>query len=100
MLDHSCQVGRRPLAERGHDLYSTPEVAVEALLRVWIPPAGIIWEPASGFNPIVKVLRAHGRDVIASDLVDYGIDPTAHYGIDFLTAVAPLGVRSIVTNSS
>jgi hypothetical protein len=30
--------------------------------------------------------------------VDYGIDPTARYGIDFLTAVAPLGMTSIVTN--
>jgi hypothetical protein len=98
MLDHSCQVGRRPFAERGHDLYSTPDVAVEALLRVWTPPAGIIWEPASGLNPIVKVLRAHGHDVIASDLVDYGADPTARYGVDFLTATAPPGVTSVITN--
>jgi hypothetical protein len=34
MLDHSCQVERHPHAERGLDLYETPNVAVEALLRV------------------------------------------------------------------
>jgi hypothetical protein len=33
-LDHSCQVQRHPLSERGLDLYETPDVAVEALLRV------------------------------------------------------------------
>jgi hypothetical protein len=99
MLDHSCQVGRRPLAERGHDLYSTPEVAVKALLRVWTPPVGKVWEPCSGLNPIVRILRAHGHDVMPSDLVDYGVDPTARYGVDFLTTTtAPPGVSCIVTN--
>jgi hypothetical protein len=33
MLDHSCQVQRHPLAERGDDAYMTPAVATEALLR-------------------------------------------------------------------
>ena len=34
MLDHSCQAQRHAHAERGHDLYETPSVAVEALMRV------------------------------------------------------------------
>jgi hypothetical protein len=33
-LDHSCQVQRHPLSERGADLYQTPPEAVRALLRV------------------------------------------------------------------
>ena len=74
MLDHSCQVQRHPLAERGDDLYETPPVAVEALLRVEHLPRRI-WEPACGPGAIVRVLRAHGHEVLASDLVDYG-NPT------------------------
>ena len=42
-LDHSVQVQRHPLAERGADLYETPAVAVDALLRVLPLPAGGIW---------------------------------------------------------
>jgi hypothetical protein len=34
VLDHLCQVQRHPHADWGHDLYETPSVAVEALLRV------------------------------------------------------------------
>jgi hypothetical protein len=34
MLDHRCQAERHSHAERGHNLYETPSVAVEALLRV------------------------------------------------------------------
>jgi hypothetical protein len=71
-LDHSCQVQRHPHDERGHDLYETPAVAVEALLRVEPLPRQI-WEPAAGRGAIVNVLRAHGHDVLASDLIDYGV---------------------------
>jgi hypothetical protein len=74
VLDHSCQVQRHPLAERGDDLYETPPVAVEALLRVEKIPHRV-WEPACGPGNIVKVLRTAGHEVLASDLVDYG-DPT------------------------
>jgi hypothetical protein len=45
-LDHSRQVQRHPLAERGHDLYETPDVAVEALLRVERLPHRI-WESSN-----------------------------------------------------
>jgi hypothetical protein len=71
-LDHSCQVQRHPHAERGHDLYETPAVAVEALLRVERLPR-LVWEPAAGRGAIANVLRAHGHDVLASDIVDYGV---------------------------
>jgi hypothetical protein len=86
-LDHSCQVQRAPLAARGDDLYETPAVAVEALLRVEKLPRRI-WEPACGPGAIVNVLRAHGHDVFASDLVDYG-DPSHHYHRDFLMERRP-----------
>jgi hypothetical protein len=76
MLDHSCQVQRHPHAERGLDLYETPDVAVQALLRVEKIPTRV-WEPAAGRGAIVRVLRAHGHDVVASDIFDYG-------GLDFV----------------
>jgi hypothetical protein len=99
MLDHSCQVQRHSLEERGVDLYETPAVAVEALLRVLPLPAGKIWEPACGRGAIANVLRAHGHDVVCTDLVDYGVDSTATYGVDFLKTIElPPGVTSIVTN--
>jgi hypothetical protein len=98
MLDHSCQVQRHPFAKRGNDLYETPDVATEALLRVERLPLRI-WEPACGPGRIVNVLRAHGHDVYASDLIDYGTDPTAYYGRDFLQEQqAPDGYGCILTN--
>jgi hypothetical protein len=97
VLDHSCQVQRHPLAERGDDLYETPPVAVEALLRVEKIPHRV-WEPACGPGNIVKTLRAAGHDVLATDLVDYG-DPTASYRHDFLMErKPPPGCEAIVTN--
>jgi hypothetical protein len=99
MLDHSSQVQRHPHAVRGHDLYETPAVSVEALLRVLTLPPGAIWEPACGRGAIANVLRAHGHQVVCSDLVDYGTDPIATYGVDFLeTSELPPGVSTILTN--
>jgi hypothetical protein len=100
MLDHSTQVQRHPLAERKDDLYETPPVAVEALLRVEQLPHRI-WEPACGTGAIVNVLRAHGHEVVATDLVNYGtpITPPGYYGIDFLMeSKAPNGTECILTN--
>jgi hypothetical protein len=85
-----------PLAERGDDLYETPACAVEALLRVEKLPHRI-WEPAAGRGAIVDVLRAHGHDVVATDLVDYGI-PGQEARRDFLLERLPAGVEAIVTN--
>jgi hypothetical protein len=69
---------------------------VEALLRVEKLPHRI-WEPAAGRGAIVDVLRAHGHDVVATDLVDYGI-PGQEARRDFLLERLPAGVEAIVTN--
>src|SRR5262249_58723087 len=83
MLDMSSQSRRHSLAERGLDLYETPAVAVEALLRAERLPRQI-WKPACGRGAIVSVLRAHGHEVVASDIADYGlpITPPGYYGRD------------------
>jgi hypothetical protein len=100
MLDMSSQSRRHPLSERGNDLYETPAVAVAALLRVEKLP-NRIWEPACGRGNIVNVLRAAGHEVVATDLVDYGvpITPPGYYGRDFLLETRlPAGTEAIVTN--
>jgi hypothetical protein len=99
-LDHSCQVQRHPHSERGLDLYETPSVAIEALLRVeQLPPH--IWEPACGRGAIVNVLRSAGHEVVATDIADYGlpITPPGYWNRDFLLETdAPEGTEAIVTN--
>jgi hypothetical protein len=91
------------LCERGDDLYETPEVAVESLLRVERLPH-VIWEPACGPGSIARTLRRHGHLVAATDLVDYGWDGQDASGVDFLMELdVPLvftGTRpgAIVTN--
>jgi len=82
MIALSAGTARGPLRDRGNDLYETPECATLALLRVEQLPKRI-WEPACGRGAIVRVLRAHGHEVLASDLIDYG-DPTCFYRRDFL----------------
>jgi hypothetical protein len=57
-LNPAANPGRHAHAVRGLDLYETPAVAVEALLRVekldhWQ------WEPAAGCGAIATVLRDH-----------------------------------------
>jgi hypothetical protein len=91
---------RRPLADRGHDLYETPPEAVHALLKVENIPSRV-WEPACGPGSIVRVLRERGRDVLATDLVQYYSTYQDAGDADFLI---PGGVesrgqdRAIVTN--
>jgi len=82
MIALSSGTARGPLRDRGNDLYETSECATLALLRVEQLPKRI-WEPACGRGAIVRVLRAHGHEVLASDLIDYG-DPTCFYRRDFL----------------
>jgi len=97
MLNPACQTGQHPHAERARDLYETPPVTVEALLRVETLPHRI-WEPAAGRGAIVKILRKHGHDVTASDIVAYDgfrLDLTADI---FTLSKAPTGVRALVTN--
>jgi hypothetical protein len=100
MLDHSCQVQRHALSERRDDLYQTPVVAVAALLRHERLPHQL-WDPCCGPGNIVNVLRAAGHDVVATDLVNYGvpITPPGYYGVDFLMErEAPDGCEGIVMN--
>src|SRR5262245_31505921 len=97
MLNRSCQAGFHPFADRGRDCYSTPPVAVEALLRVESLPHRL-WEPAAGRGHMVDALRAHGHEFIGSDIVDYG-RPVFFSCRDFLfERKAPDGCECIVTN--
>lgn len=81
------------LAERGNDLYETPEVATRALLAVEKLPHAI-WEPACGNGAISSVLTSAGHRVFSSDLVNYG------YGAvqDFLKDGPSVDCDAIVTN--
>jgi hypothetical protein len=100
MLDHSCQVQRHALSERRDDLYETPIVAVEALLRHERLPHRL-WDPCCGPGNIVNALRAAGHEVVATDLVNYGvpITPPGYYGVDFLMEhKAPAGCEGVVMN--
>jgi hypothetical protein len=94
LLKRSLQTGRHPQSVRGQDLYETPPAAVEALLRVEYLPRQI-WEPAAGRGAIVNVLREHGHEVIATDVVAY--DFTLDSVIDFF-AIAAAPADTIVTN--
>lgn len=90
-------ISRAPLAERKDDLYETPEVATQALLRAEALPK-TIWEPACGPGAIVRVLRRAGHEVYATDLVDYGC-PDSSNRIDFLMEqTAPYFIGAVVTN--
>lgn len=71
-------------AEKGARLYCTPPHITKALLKREFFP-GAIWEPAAGRGHVVQVLHECGyRDVIASDLKDWGFRPC--HTEDFLTA--------------
>jgi hypothetical protein len=95
-LNHSCQSSRHKNDERGLDLYSTPAVAVEALLKVEKLPHWI-WEPAAGRGAIANVLRAHGHAVVCSDIARYDFD--LHFVGDFLLQTkAPARCTTIITN--
>jgi hypothetical protein len=92
-LSHAANPRRHSFIDRQSDLYETPSVAVEALLRVEHLPHRI-WEPACGRGAIVNVLRSAGHSVVASDIADYGvpITPQGYGGHDFLLEpVAPEG---------
>lgn len=103
MLGPSSATGskRDLLSNRGDDLYESPPQAVTALLAVENIPTRV-WEPACGPGSIVSVLRKTGRDVLATDLVDYESPFQDHSGIDFLmdglAETLADGSRAIVTN--
>ncbi len=86
------------LADRKNDLYESPPEAVRALLKAERLPQ-TIWEPACGPGSIVRVLRAAGYQVYATDLVDYASPDQDNHGWDFLSErQLPIGVQAIVTN--
>lgn len=91
---------RAPYADRGLDVYQTPSVAVEALLRAdgdRVPQ--FIWEPACGPGSIVRALKASGRAVWATDVVRYsGLHQDDE--LDFLRPGIAINrsVKGIVTN--
>jgi hypothetical protein len=96
MLDMSSQSRRHPLAERGRDLYETPSVGTEALLRVEQIPHRV-WESAAGRGAITRVLQDHGHDVISSDICDYGF-PLDFVGDFLMQEQMPAGCSCILTN--
>lgn len=74
---------RAPKEARGHNLYETHPVAVHALLKHERLPYSI-WEASCGRGSIVRVLRAAGHRVHATDLIDYGSPDQDASNIDFL----------------
>lgn len=87
-----------PHAERGANLYETPECMTRALCELEALPR-CVWEPSAGKGRMSRVLKAYGHDVIASDLVDYpGRDVGIIPGLDFFKAAKPAAVDAIVTN--
>ena len=91
---------RAPLADRGDDLNETPPEATTTLLTNERLP-GVLWEPACGPGAMVRVLRAAGHTVYATDLVDYRARSSDQdcAGWDFFKQrQLPIGVQAIVTN--
>lgn len=101
MAKRDMGVMRHSLADRGNDLYETPPVYTQALIRTGaLHGAGLIWEPCAGRGAMARVLRDAGHAVAASDLVAYdGADTGIETPIDFLMEPrAPDRCRLIVTN--
>jgi hypothetical protein len=96
VLDHSCQVQRHSHGERGLDLYETPDVAVEALLRVEKLPHRV-WEPAAGPGRLARVLERNGHSVCQSDVHDYKENPGTLIVQDFFDWRST-AIDTIVTN--
>ena len=80
---------------QAHDFYATPAWPTEVLVR-WVRLPSGIWEPCCGDGSIARVLDAHGRHVVATDLVDRGYGEGRR---DFMLETRlPDGVTAIVTN--
>lgn len=96
------RAGTERNAQEAGDLneYFTPPEAVRALLSVEALPH-VIWEPACGTGNIVEVLRAHGRDVFASDVAEHGCPESCQLdfmGADAAKVCSDMVVSAIVTN--
>jgi len=87
-------VGLASKADRGLEFYRTPIEAIRALIAIegkWLP--WHICEPACGDGAIAEPLRASGRAVCATDIVDRGYGGVR----DFLTEYA-ICEQGVVTN--
>ena len=85
-----------PMSERGDDFYKTPPSAIHALLENF-PVPQVIHESSCGDGAIVDILRATGRTVYASDLIDRGCQDS--FVADFLEQKEPIpGVEACVGN--
>jgi hypothetical protein len=91
---------RGTFAERGHDLYETPECATRALIRTGILDGfHKIFEPCAGRGAISRVLKAGGWEVLSHELVgDPDADEDIHGGINFFSAKQLFWADAIVTN--
>lgn len=97
-LDLSAGVKAHSLKDRLNDVYETPPEATAGLLGAENLP-GVIWEPCCGPGAIVRLLRASGRMVYATDLVDYQSPDQDESGWDFLMECQlPIGTEAIVMN--
>ena len=86
-------------AGRGLDAYFSPPEAVWSLLHIeaqHLPD--VIWEPAAGDGVVVVPFQKSRLKVLASDLVDYGLNGCIS-GLDYLIAEAMPEAKGIVTNS-
>lgn len=83
-------------AKGGFDLHETPPEAVRALLRIEQVPQRL-WDPACGPGAMVRELRASGRGVWASDVVNYAWGQD-HIGTFFDWTLAPPLTEAIVMN--
>lgn len=78
-----------------HDFYATSPKATELLLNEE-RFSHFIWEPACGAGHISKVLKAHGYQVLSTDLYDHGYGD--HIGVDFLATKNSTFSGDIITN--
>lgn len=76
-----------------HDYYATEPKATELLLQEETF-CKKIWEPACGDGHISEVLKAHGYDVVSTDLIDRGYGDDT---LDFFANSAPCDC-DIITN--
>lgn len=63
-----------------NDFYASDPATLEKLLKKYNIPHNV-WECACGMGHLSEYLKAHGRDVYSSDLIDRGYGVT---GVNFL----------------
>ena len=121
---HRDKVAGLSRAEATDELHETPAIAVHKLMKAETLPQHI-WDPCCGPGAIIRIVRASGRSVTASDLRDYDdighvekilrdvgakpdglaaalrnyVRPRQDFIGDFLeTTAAPPGVEAMVMN--